>query len=99
MAAGIEDGTFGTRSLEFTLSTLALVASAVRKMLKNRVTLGNISSALLNLTKRLIFVMFIDSSSLSMFMKLTFMLSLQSPITAAFHLNFCFLALSVWLVS
>ena len=42
LAAGIEHGTFGTRSLEFTLSTLALVAAVVRKMLKTRVTLGNI---------------------------------------------------------
>ena len=43
LAARIEHGTFGTRSLEFTLSTLALVAAVVRRMLKTRVTLGNIS--------------------------------------------------------
>ena len=59
MAAGIEHGTFGTRSLELTLSTLALVAAALREMLKTQVTLGNISCVLLNLTKRLIFVMFL----------------------------------------
>ena len=52
LAAGIEHGTFGTRSLEFTLSTLALVAAVVRRMLKTRVTLGNISRVLLSLTKR-----------------------------------------------
>ena len=63
LAAGI----FVTRSLEFTLSTLALVAAVVRKMLKTWVTLGNISRVLLNLTKRLIFVMFKDSSSFSLF--------------------------------
>ena len=42
-----------------TLSTLALVAAALREMLKTQVTLGNISRVLLNLTKRLIFVMFL----------------------------------------
>ena len=47
-----------TRSLEFTYSTLAVVAVVVRRMLKTRVTLGNISHVLLNLIKRLIFVMF-----------------------------------------
>ena len=67
---------FGKRSLEFILSTLALVAAVVWRMLKTRVTLGNISRVLLNLTKRLIFVMFKDSSSLSMFMQLTFIFSL-----------------------
>ena len=56
LAAGIEHGNFVTRSLELTLSTLALVAAAVREMLKTWVTLGNISRVLLNLTKRLIFV-------------------------------------------
>ena len=50
-----------TRPLEFALSTLALVAVAVRRMLKTRVTLGNISRALLNLIKRSIFPMFKDS--------------------------------------
>ena len=35
------------------LSTLALVAAVVRKMLKTRVTLGNISRVLLNLTEKL----------------------------------------------
>ena len=34
LAPGIEQGTFGTRSLEFTLSTIALVAVAVRRMRK-----------------------------------------------------------------
>ena len=34
LAAGIEHGTFGTRSLEFTLSTFALVAAVVRRMVK-----------------------------------------------------------------
>ena len=73
----IENGIFGTRSLEFTLSTLALVAAVVRRMLKTRVTLGNISRVLLNLFKRLIFVMFNESSSLPMFRQLTFIFSLQ----------------------
>ena len=36
LAAGIEPGTFVTRSLEFTLSTFALVAAVVRGMLKTR---------------------------------------------------------------
>ena len=48
----MEQGTFGTRSLEFTLSTFALVAPVVRRMHKIRVTLGNISHVLLNLLKR-----------------------------------------------
>ena len=56
-SVGIEHGTFGAGSLEFTLSTLALVAAIVR-MLKTRVTLGNISHAFLNLTKILIFAIF-----------------------------------------
>ena len=43
LVVGIEQGIFGTRSLETTLSTLALVADVVRRMLKTRVTLGNIS--------------------------------------------------------
>ena len=67
---------FGTGTLEFTLSTLALVAVVVRRMLQARVTLGNISRVLINVTKRLIFVMFKDCSSLSMFMQLTFIFSL-----------------------
>ena len=54
MAVGIEHETFGTRSLEFTLSRLALVAAVYRRMLKTRVTLENISHVLLNLTKTLI---------------------------------------------
>ena len=62
--------------LEFTLSTLALLAAVVRKMLKTRVTLGNISRFLLILTKRLIFLMFKDSSSLSMFTQLALIYSL-----------------------
>ena len=45
-------GTFGTRPLEFTFSTLAPVAAVVRKMPETRVTLGNISRVLLNLCKR-----------------------------------------------
>ena len=76
LAAGIEHGIFGTRSLEFSLSTPALVAAAVRGMLKTRVRLGNISRALLNLNKRLIFAMFKDSSSLQMFAQLTVIFSL-----------------------
>ena len=52
LAAGIEHETFGTRSLELNLSTLALVAAVVRRTLKIRVTLGNISRVLLNVTKR-----------------------------------------------
>ena len=71
LAAGIEHGTFATRSLEFTLSTLALVAAVVRRMFKTRVTLENISRVLLNLTKESIFVMLKDSSSLPMFTQLT----------------------------
>ena len=67
---------FGKRSLEFILSTLALVAAVVWRMLKTRVTLGNISRVLLNLTKRLIFAMFKDSSSLPMFTQLTVIFSL-----------------------
>ena len=67
--------TFGTRSIEFILSTLALVAAVVRKMLKTLVTLGNIFRVLLNLTKRLIFVTFKDSSPLSIFTQLTFIFS------------------------
>ena len=62
--------------LEFTLSTLALVAAVVRRMLKTRVTLGNIHHVLLNLIKRLIFVMSKDSSFLPMFKQLTFIFSL-----------------------
>ena len=54
----MEHAIFGTRSLEFTFSTLALVAVVVRRMLKTLVTLGNICRTLLNLTKRLIFAMF-----------------------------------------
>ena len=50
LAAGIEHATFATRSLEFTLSTLALVAANVWRMFKTQVTLGNISRVLLNLT-------------------------------------------------
>ena len=76
LAAGIEHGTFGTRSLEFTLSTLVLVAAVV-KMLKTQVTLGDISCVQLNVTKILIFVIFKDSSSLPIFTKLTFIFSLQ----------------------
>ena len=76
MAAGIEHGIFGTRSLELTLSTLALVTAFVRRMLKNRVTLGNISRALLNLTKRLGFAMFKEFSSIPMFTQLTVVFSL-----------------------
>ena len=61
---------------EFTLSTLALLAVAVRRMLKTRVTLGNISRVLLNLIKRLIFAMFKDSSFLPMFTQLAVIFSL-----------------------
>ena len=48
----MEHGIFGTHSLEFTLSSLALVAAVVRKILKTRVTLGDIFRVLLNPTKR-----------------------------------------------
>ena len=75
LAARIEHGIFGTCSLEFTLSSLALVAAVVRRMLKIRVTLGNVSRVLLNLTKRLIFLMFKDSSFLSMYTNLTVIFS------------------------
>ena len=54
LSAGIEHGINGTRSVEFTLSTVALVAAVVRRILKTRVTLGNISRDLLSLTERLI---------------------------------------------
>ena len=84
---------------KFTLSTFALVTAVVRKMLKTRVTLGNISRVLLNLTKRLIFAMFKDSSSFLMFKQLQSYFLFSSPITAASCLNFCSLALSVWLAS
>ena len=67
LAAAIEHGSFGTCSLEFTLSTLALVAIVVRRLLKTQATLGNISHVLLNLTKRLIFAMSESSSSLPIF--------------------------------
>ena len=88
LAAGIEHGLFGTRSLEFTHSTLALVAAVVSRMLKTRVTLGNISRALLNLTKRLIFAMstqltvifflqLINYGCFAMFTQLTVKFSLQ----------------------
>ena len=76
LAAGIERRTFGTCSLEFTLSTLALVAAVVRRMLKTQVTMENISRAFLNLTERLIFSMFKDSSSLPMFKQLKVISSL-----------------------
>ena len=76
----------------FTLSALALVAAVIRRMLTTWVTLGNISLVLLNLFKRLIFAMFKDSSPLPMFQCFFF----SSPIYAASHLNFCSLALSVF---
>ena len=76
LAAGVEHGTFCTRSLESTFSALALVAAVARRMLITWVTLGNISRVLLNLFKRLIFVIFKDSSPLSMFPQLTFIFSL-----------------------
>ena len=76
MAVGMEQETYGTRSLEFTLSTLALVAAVVRKMLKTRVILGNISRVLLNLTKKLVFVMLKDSYSLSVLTRLAIIFSL-----------------------
>ena len=78
--ARFEPGTFGfltkiakhlvlsyMRSLEISLSPLALVADVVWRMLKTRVTRGNISRVLLNLIKRLMFVMFKDSYPLLMF--------------------------------
>ena len=49
MADGIEYETFGTPSLEFSLSTLALLAAVVKKMFKTRATLRSISRVLLNL--------------------------------------------------
>ena len=68
----MKHGTFGTRSLEFTHSKLALVAAVVRRMFKTRVKLVNISRVLFNLLKRLVFIMFKDSSSLLMFIYGTF---------------------------
>ena len=55
----MENETLGTRSLELTLSKLALVAAVVGRMLKTRVALGNISRVLLNLFKKSIFVIFV----------------------------------------
>ena len=55
LTARNEHETFGSRSLEFIISTLALVTAVVRKMPKTLVTLGNMSRVLLNVTKRLIF--------------------------------------------
>ena len=52
LAAGIKHSTFGTCYLEFTLSTLALVAAVVMRILKTCVTLGNISRVFLSLFKR-----------------------------------------------
>ena len=79
---------FGTRSLEFTLSALSLVAAAVRKMHKTRVILVKVSRVLLNLIKILVFVIFKDSS-----------LPMFTQLTAASHHNFCSLVLFVWLLS
>ena len=76
MAAGIELKAFGTRSLEFTLSTLKLVAAVVRRMIKTRVPLRNISRVLLNLIKRLMFVILKGYFSLQMLAQLTFIFSL-----------------------
>ena len=59
-------------SLEFRLSTFAMVAAVVRRMLKTRAALGNISHVLLNLIKRLLFVMFKESYPLPIFTQLTF---------------------------
>ena len=69
---------FGKRSLEFILSTLALVDAVVWRMLKTRVTLGNISRVLLNLTNfiKSNFAMFKDSSFLPMLTQLTVIFSL-----------------------
>ena len=84
MAAGLRPETFGflskvakhyaTRPLKFTLSTLALIADAVRSMLKTLVTLGNIYLVLSNLIKRFIFVLF--KLLPPMFTQLTFIFSL-----------------------
>ena len=76
LAVGMENETFGTRFLEFTLSTFALVAAVVRSILKSQVTQENVSRVLLNLIKRLIFVMFEDCSSPLMFTQLTLIFSL-----------------------
>ena len=76
MADGIEYEISGTRSLEFTLFTLAMVAAVARKVFKTQATLGNISRVLSNLTKRLVSVMFKESSSPSMFRQLTIIFSL-----------------------
>ena len=51
------------------------VAAAVRRMLKNRVTLGNISRVLSNLTKKLIFAIIKDFSSLPMLTQLKLIFS------------------------
>ena len=59
--------------LEFPLSTFAMVAVVVRRMLKTRETLGNIPPVLLNLIKKLIFGMFKDYYPLPILTQLTFM--------------------------
>ena len=103
MAPGIERGTFGIRSLEFILSTLALVA-AVRRMLKIRVTLGNISGVLLNLNRILLNVIKICNVQRLLLplnihaVNIHSYFLFSSPFTSASHLN-CSLALSVWLLS
>ena len=71
LEAGLEPRTFGTRCLEFALSTLWPVAAVVRRMFKTPVPLGNISRVLLNLIKRLIFVILKDFSSLPVLRQLT----------------------------
>ena len=81
---------FGLHSFEFTLSTFALVAAVVRRMLKTQATPRNISRALSNLTNRLIFKMFKDSSSLPMFTELTVILSLQFTSYCCFSPQFLF---------
>ena len=99
LVAEIEHGTLDTRFLEFCLSTLALVAAVVRRMLKTRVTLGNISCVLLNLFKRLIFAMFKESSPSQCSCSYYSYFFFSSTITATSHFNFCSRALSVQFVS
>ena len=86
-------------SLELGLSTLALVAALVRRMLKTLVIPQNISHALLNIIKGLISAMFKDSFPSQCLRSQHSYFLFCSPITATSRFNFCSLALSVWVVS
>ena len=68
-------------------------------MLKTRITLENISLVLLNLIRRFMFVMLKDSFPQSSRNVHISPMLFSSPITAAFYINFCSLAVPAWLVS